>query len=249
VSTNWQEMLSTDAPEELCDPITMTLFVDPVVSPSGETYSKDTVSRFDNGLCPAGTLACSVHLAQRVDTCLLASSRALGWAGQRSRDLPLRDLPLIPPSLPHTHTCPGIDPATREKIDDIARLPPNRAISRQVNGYIQKSLGKFADYLLLHTSAQNHSPAPPDSALQIEGRGEGEGAETAEVVTEAMLALASILSAISGRSDDASLNFKRVVLQLLDSSSPVCVCVCACVCVCVCVYVCVCVCVCVFVCV
>ena len=51
--TDLQEMLSTDAPEELCDPITMTLFVDPVVSPSGETYSKDTVSRFDNGLCPA----------------------------------------------------------------------------------------------------------------------------------------------------------------------------------------------------
>jgi hypothetical protein len=182
-------MLSTDAPEELCDPITMTLFVDPVVSPSGETYSKDTVSRFDNGLCPARP-------------------------------------PALDPFLNLKNTCTGIDPATREKIDDIARLPPNRAISRQVNGFIQKSLGKFADYLLLHTSAQNHFPATRESVPQIEARGEGEGAETAEGVTEAMLALASILSAISGRSDDASLNFKRVVLQLLDSSSPVCVCVC-----------------------
>jgi hypothetical protein len=45
-------------------------------------------------------------------------------AGQRSR----RDLPLTPPSLPHTHThtCTGIDPATREKIDDIARLQIER---------------------------------------------------------------------------------------------------------------------------
>jgi len=182
-------MLSADAPEELCDPITMTLFVDPVVSPSGETYSKDTVSRFDNGLCPAPPAA-------------------------------------LDPSLTPTHTCTGIDPATREIIDDIARLPPNRAISRQVNGFIQKSLGKFADYLLLHTSDLNHFPAPRDSAPQIEAREEGEGAETAEGVTEAMLALASIMSAISGRCDDASLNFQRVVLQLLDSSSPVCVCVC-----------------------
>jgi hypothetical protein len=33
-----EEMLSNDAPEELCDPILMTLYVEPLVSPSGETY-------------------------------------------------------------------------------------------------------------------------------------------------------------------------------------------------------------------
>ena len=33
-----EEMLSMDAPEELCDPILMTLYVEPLVSPSGETY-------------------------------------------------------------------------------------------------------------------------------------------------------------------------------------------------------------------
>jgi hypothetical protein len=32
-----EEMLS-NAPEELCDPILMTLYVEPLVSPSGETY-------------------------------------------------------------------------------------------------------------------------------------------------------------------------------------------------------------------
>ena len=38
--------------------ITMTLFVEPVVSPSGETYSRSTVSRFENGLCPSRLPPC-----------------------------------------------------------------------------------------------------------------------------------------------------------------------------------------------
>ena len=67
----------------------MTLYTEPVVAPSGETYSKATVVRFENGL----------------------------------------------------------DPATREKIEDVTKLPPNRAISRQVNSYIQKRLGHFVDKL------------------------------------------------------------------------------------------------------
>jgi len=96
-----EEMLSTDAPEELCCPITMTLFVEPVVAPSGETYSKATVARFEN----------------------------------------------------------SCDPATRERIQDVTKLPPNRAISRQVNTYIQKRLGVFTDRLRAYASSASDEGA------------------------------------------------------------------------------------------
>lgn len=84
----------------------MTLYIEPIVAPSGETYSKATVARFEN----------------------------------------------------------GCDPATREKIEDATKLPPNRAISRQVNTFIQRRLGLFTDRLRDH--AAGDEAAKDTSALQ-----------------------------------------------------------------------------------
>ena len=173
-----EEMLSNEAPDDLCDPITMTLFEgfescmacrtahramciesenltdclghappllppEPVVSISGETYSKATVARFEN----------------------------------------------------------RIDPATREQIEDISRLPPNRALMRQVNAFIHRHLAAFA------TDIERLCSLPASAA------------ETAADELEAsMKALATILDLIKGRSDDASLNFKRGVLGLLETA-------------------------------
>jgi hypothetical protein len=136
-----EEMLSSDAPEELCDPITMTLYEEPVVSPSGETYNKATVARFEN----------------------------------------------------------RVDPATRQTIEDITKLPPNRAIMRQVNAFIQKHLTAFAEEI-----------------QRVSSTGATTGEESMGPTVDSLV---SILKVIQDRSDCASLNFKRVVLEGLQASS------------------------------
>lgn len=94
-----------------------------------------------------------------------------------------------------------IDPATREQIEDISRLPPNRALMRQVNAFIHRHLAAFATDI-------ERLCSPPASAAET-------GADELEA---SMKALATILDLIKGRSDDASLNFKRGVLGLLEAA-------------------------------
>jgi hypothetical protein len=100
----------------------------------------------------------------------------------------------------------GVDPATREKIEDASKLPPNRAIARQVNAYIQKCLSAFAEEVSRITTAASAA-----------SRGEKDAG--GEQMDSVIKTLTTILKVIKGRDDDASLNFKRVVLDLLSGST------------------------------
>lgn len=112
----------------------------------------------------------------------------------------------------------GQDPTTREAIPDPAKLPPNRAIKRQVDKYIQEKIDTIASRIEMTTM-------PSEPIINADGtpasRIKEQIAAERELPAERYIAQAArILQLSVGRSDDCILNGKRALCMALDHVAP-----------------------------
>jgi hypothetical protein len=99
------------------------------------------------------------------------------------------------------------DPVTREPIQDVSKLPVNRAIKRQVDAFIQSKLEGIS--LALKTAVADDS-----NGSHARRTSDGAGEEDA---LKRLSHVARLLKLLVGRNDDGCLNGKRSIIASLEA--------------------------------